>query len=282
VNPAYLVAALGSVLYGGADFCGGLAARRSAALVVTFASGLSALLVLVLGLALAHGVPSAADLAWGATAGAVGVFGAALIYRAIALGPVSVASPVLCVVGLSVPVLVGLALGERPGTLALGGVGLAVLAIPLLARAHTDGHPDGPEAVRRVLPVALAAGLTAGLFLVCVGRIGRGAGLWPLLLARGVAVSLLLAWLTLRRQPLWPMRGSRSTALVAGAFDSAANVAYLLAVQRGSLALVATLVSLSPATTVLLARLFLGERWTLPQRWGLVLALVAAVCISAP
>jgi drug/metabolite transporter (DMT)-like permease len=87
-------------------------------------------------------------------------------------------------------------------------------------------------------------------------------------------------WFLARRQPLVPPAEARLGALGAGALDSAANVAYWFAVQGAPMALVATLVSLAPATTVLLARLVLGERWTLPQRAGFALALVAACLIS--
>jgi drug/metabolite transporter (DMT)-like permease len=68
--------------------------------------------------------------------------------------------------------------------------------------------------------------------------------------------------------------------LTAGALDSSANLAFVLAVQRAPLVLVSALVALAPAATVLLARLTLGERWTAAQVAGLVLALVAGVCIS--
>jgi uncharacterized membrane protein len=67
---------------------------------------------------------------------------------------------------------------------------------------------------------------------------------------------------------------------VAGALDSAANVAYFLAVRGAPMALVSAIVSLAPATTVLLARVMLGERWSVAQRWGIVMALAAGACIS--
>ncbi len=221
LNLAYLVAALASVFYGSADFYGGLGARRDSALVVTLGAAIAGLPALLAGLIILGGRPTPADLLWGVMAGATGGVAAALIFRAIAIGPVSVASPVLALTGMSLPVIVGFALGDRPSPLALLGLALAVVAIAWLA-----------------------------------------------------------AWFLVRRKPLWPRRDARPAAIGSGVLDSFANASYLFAVQHGSLALVAALASLGPATTVLLARAMFGERWSVPQRWGLACAIAAAVCIT--
>ena len=291
LNPAYLLALLGSLLYGSADFCGGMASRRAPALAVTFFSGFAAIAILFVGLPLVGGVTRPTDLVWGVLGGVFGGFGAMLLYRALAIGPVSVASPILSLIALALPLLVGFSLGERPGRLAVVGLVLVPVAVLLLAR---DEHamaavPDAPGAeiartlagARRVLGPALTAGAVVGFFLVFLGRIEAGAGLWPLIVARAAGLVTLLAALLARREPIVPARGARRIALVTGLLDSLANVAFVFAVQRASLALVAALVSLAPATTVLLARGLLGERWTPSQRGGLALALVAGACISA-
>jgi drug/metabolite transporter (DMT)-like permease len=279
VNPAYLLAGLGSVLYGGADFCGGFAARRSSALAVTFLSGFAGLAVLFLGLPFAPGVTRASDMIWGAAGGLFGGVGAMLVYRALAIGPVSVASPIFSITGLGLPVIVGLALGERPSWVALSGLALSPVAIVLLGR----GTPTGPGAAhdpRRAVVPSLTAGAVLGFFLVFLGRIERGADLWPLVIARSSGLAVLLGALLWRRQPLMPSDTARGWALATGGLDSLANLAYVTAVQRGSLSLVAALVSLAPATTVLLGRAVFAERWSGPQRAGLLLALAAGVCIS--
>ncbi len=280
VNPAYLIGGASSVMFGAADLTGGIAAKRAPAPLVTCFSGLGALLVLFVGMPFTHGTPTPADLLWGAAAGVCGAVGASLIYRSLALGPVIIASPVFCVIGLMIPVLFGVLVGERPSPLAWTGVALAPFSLPLLAWSaggaggHTRAH------IRRTLIVATSAGLVVGWFLICVARIGGGAGLMPLVVARCTAITMFVLWFLARRQPLVPPAAARLGALGAGALDSAANVAYWFAVQSAPMALVATLVSLAPATTVLLARLFLGERWTLSQRAGFALALVAACLIS--
>jgi len=268
------------VLYGAGDFCGGVAAKRAPAVAVTVFSGFAALAVLLLGVPITPGVVRASDMAWATGAGAFGGIGAALIYRALAIGPMSVASPVLCLVGLALPVVVGIALGERPAPVALVGLALVVPSIALLARSRPEPGATEHAPARRVLVPAISAGLAAGLFLVCFGRIQQGAGLWPLVLARAVAIVTLVAWSLTQRAPLVPATAARMMAFRAGASDSLANVAYVVAVQRGSLSLVAAIVSLAPATSVLLARVFLGERWSGAQRFGLLAALVAGACIS--
>lgn len=280
LNPAYAIGALSSLLWGVADFSGGLAAKRAPAPLVTAFSGPGALLVLFVGMPFMPGTPTSIDLAWGAAAGVFGAAGATLMYRSLAMGPMSLASPVFSLIGLCVPVLFGLAAGERPSVLAWSGVGLAMVAIPLLS---TTGEGPGhyPRAhVRRTLMVAIAAGLVIGWFLVFVARIGGSAGLWPLVVARGTAIGILGGWYLARRQPLVPPAAARIPALGAGVLDSAANVMFLIAVHRAALVLVSALVSLAPATTVLVARLTLGERWSVAQGVGLLLALGAGVCIS--
>lgn len=277
---AYLVASAASIFYGSADFAGGIAARRGHAAAVTALSGVGAIVVLLAGMLVTRGAPTPGDFAWAAATGVAGAAGATLIYYALALGPVTVASPVLCITALALPVIVGVVLGERPGPLAWAGVALAVLAIPLLAQ--TGIHPDAPSRghVRRTLWFALLAGLAAGTFLVGLSRIGRDAGLLPLVVTRGVSIAILVAITAMMRRPLLPPRPARGMALAAGALDSVANVAFWFAVQGGRLALVSAIVSLAPATTVLLARATLRERWTAAQTWGLGVALAAGVCIS--
>ena len=280
MNPSYLVGAASSVMFGAADFTGGIAAKRAPAPLVTCFSGLGALLVLCVGLPLTHGTPTPADLLWGAAAGVCGAAGATLIYRSLALGPVIVASPVFCVIGLTVPVLFGVLVGERPSALAWTGVALAPLCLPLLSWSATGAGGYSREHIRRTLFVATMAGLVVGWFLICVARIGGGAGLLPLVVARLVAIALFVLWFLVSRRPLLPPPGARMVSLGAGALDSAANVAYWFAVQGAPIALIATLVSLAPATTILLARIVLGERWTLLQNAGFALAVIAAGCIT--
>jgi drug/metabolite transporter (DMT)-like permease len=268
------------MLFGAADLAGGIAARRDHAIRVTAFSALGALAVLVLLLPFVHGTPSRVDLLWGVAGGLCGAAGATLIYYSLALGPVSVASPTFCVIGLTTPVIFGLLIGERPSWLALTGVALAAISLPPLAWSGPGESAASRAHLRRTFGVAVLAGCVIGGFLICVERIGPGAGIVPLIVARGTAIVAFGIALLAMRGPLVPVRSARPVSLLAGALDSAANVAYWLAVQSAPIALVAALVSVAPATTVVLARFVLHERWSGAQRLGLALAIAAGACIS--
>lgn len=275
---SHALAVLASIAYGAADFLGGLATRRGSTVfsvvVVSQAVGL-ALVLLALPL-LPPASPTARDLAWGAASGLAGGIGLALLYRGLSIGLMSVVAPVTAVCAVIVPVAVGVALGERPSATASAGMLLAVAAIVLVSRTGPTG--DAKPAATGV-PVAIASGVAIGVFLVCLERTGASAGLWPLVPARVVSVSLFALAGVVSRQTLRPRRESMTTVLGGGALDMLANVLYLLAVRRGSLSIVATLTSLYPAATVILARIVLEERLRLVQGVGVACAALAIVLI---
>jgi drug/metabolite transporter (DMT)-like permease len=131
-----------------------------------------------------------------------------------------------------------------------------------------------------VLAPALASGVLIGVFLVCLARVKPGASGWPLVAGRGTATVVLFAMLLAGRTPVRPPAATFAPILGAAVTDVTANVLYLLAVQRGPLSLMATLVSLAPATTVVLAQWVLRERLGVTQRWGVALALLAVVLLA--
>jgi drug/metabolite transporter (DMT)-like permease len=279
-----LLALLSSLFYGSADFLGGLASRRAPVLAVVVTSQAAGFAVLALVMPLlpaAH--PTHAEIAWGAAAGATGGLGVALLYRALALGPMSIVAPVTAVSALSIPVVVGLALGERPGAVALAGVLVAVAAIVLISREPESITAGGSRASRvsRGVWIALAAGVVIGVFYVCLARTSSAAGLWPLLVARAVSVTLFAAAGLLRRERVIPGAGAWLVVLAAGVLDMLANVLYLLAVRGGLMSVVSPLASLYPAATVLLAALVLRERIHRVQAFGLGAAAVAVALITA-
>jgi drug/metabolite transporter (DMT)-like permease len=277
---ALTLALLSAAFYGTADFLGGVAARRAPALAATVvAQGCGLVLVALAMPFFPAEPPSAVGALWGVGAGVTGGAGVALLYYGFAVGRVSVVAPVTAVCSITIPVLVAIGLGERPGVLALAGIAVALASVALISR-HDDpaGKPRGHD---RSLVIALASGVAIGAFLVCLARAGGASGLWPLLIARAVSTLGLAAAAGLAKVPIAVPRSVLPVVAACGALDMVANALYLVAVREGPLGLVATLASLYPASTVLLARVVLGERLRPVQSLGLACAAVAIVLITS-
>ncbi|MGH7721510.1 MAG: EamA family transporter [Candidatus Dormibacteria bacterium] len=287
---AALLALASAIFFGVSDFSGGLAARRvPATAVVLVSNGLSLVLaVLAVGF-LPGSTYRAADMGWGGASGAVGLLGVVLLYRGLAIGPMSVVAPLTAVLSALLPVVVGVVRGERPGAIALIGVAVALPAMVLIGREprrRAAGRAVTGSATplsRGALVSALCAGVGFGGFYVLLAQTGPSGGAWPLVAQRTVSVGILLglsAAALLRGAPALPRRRALALAVVAGVTDFTANLAYVLATHRGLLALVAVISSLYPATTLLLARGVLDERLARPQMAGLVLAGLAVALIA--
>ena len=269
---------LSAAFYGTADFFGGLAARRAPALAATVVAQALGLALVAIGMPLFPAErPSAIGTLWAAGAGVTGGTGVALLYYGLRVGRMSVVAPVTAVCSITIPVLVAIGLGERPGPLGLAGITVAVASVALISR-HDDAA--GKAQVRdRSLAIALASGIAIGAFLVCLARAGSASGLWPLLIARGTSTLALAA--AVAKVPLSVPRAALPAALVCGALDVLANALYLIATRGGPLGLVATLTSLYPASTVVLARVVLRERLRPVQSLGLACAAAALVLITS-
>jgi uncharacterized membrane protein len=274
---ALLLATACAVVYGAADFCGGLATKRSQVYAVVVLSQSAGLVLIVAMLPLLPGVPSGAALLWGGLSGVAGGVGLIVFYRALATGTMSVIAPTTAAASAGLPVLFGLASGERPKLLALVGIAVALAAILLVSRepGSTPAKAFGP------LIAALIAGSGFGAFFTLRSHAPSGAGLWPLVGARLCSITLVAVLAAATGRGLRPGRGSLRIIGLSGVLDMAANVLYLLAVQRGLLSLVAVIVSLYPASTLVLARQVLGERLNAVQMAGIGLALGAVALIAA-
>jgi uncharacterized membrane protein len=233
-----IIALCAAGVYGAADFFGGLAARKTAAAAVVVLSQLAGIVVLGIAWLALPGTFHASDIAWGIAAGIAGGLAIACLYAALAIGRMGVVSPITAVVGASVPVAVGLALGQRPAPVTLAGIALAFVAVALVsANAETRRISLGEPG----LGLALASGAGIGLLYVFLSRGHADGGLALLATTRVTSLVVLIAYALVRRESLRPAPGG-------------------LATRHGSLPVVAVLTSLYPASTVALARIVLHER----------------------
>jgi drug/metabolite transporter (DMT)-like permease len=278
----YLLALASALLYGAGDFTGGLATRRASTLPVLVLSQLSGLVLLAaLMPVLPDADPSRADLLWGVAAALTGGVGVALLYRALAIGRMAVVAPTTAVCAVVIPVLVSVVLGERPGPLAVGGIMLGLGAIVLVSQQTEPVAAEEAKSAGRAptgVGMALVSGVAIGFFFLSLARTRPEAGMWPILVSRTVSVTLFgVAAVAGRRSFRTP--GMLGLALLCGVLDMTANALYLVAARTGPLSMVVTLASLYPASTVLLARVFLGERLNARQVMGVACALAAIVLI---
>jgi drug/metabolite transporter (DMT)-like permease len=264
-----------AAVYGAADFVGGVGARRAGAYVVaTWARG-AALAALLLATALVPGTIDRAALV-GAAAGIVSGLALVLFFRALAIGPMGVVSPITALLAAGVPTVAGVVAGERFGATSIAGIALGLVAVTIVSRSP-EGHEH--RLTPRVAAMAVGSGTGFGIFLLAIGTTGAETGLWPLT-AGAAAGFVLFAGTGLATGR--PLHAGTVTglAVLSGGLDAAANVLYLLAARAGLLSISAFLASLYPVTTVLLARHVLGERLHRSQLSGVALALIAVGLVS--
>ena len=155
-----LLAGLASLLWGTSDFLGGIAVQgRSAARFGALTQPIG-LAVVALVLVFAPANPSKADIRWGLAAGVATATSLVTLYRSLAIGPMFVAAPTAAVGGCAVPVVIGLISGERPGTVALFGVLLGIIAVVLVGIQPEQRERGGH--VRDVLALSAIAGVAIG------------------------------------------------------------------------------------------------------------------------
>ena len=300
-----ILALAAAVLYGTADFLGGVASRRAsvfAVLATTVPAGAAVVIVVALlgeapglGSLLGHGLGSPTSIGgwgavgWAAVSGICGAAGLIAFYAGFAAAPISVVAPVAALVSTALPVGIAIAGGERPTSRMVAGGLICLVAIVLVSMRPPAGAArdrDGPDARAaarlRGLAYGVAAGAGFGLFFLCLKNAGQSGVLWPVAISRtsGTLVAAGIAVATRTRPWRRDGGGPGAIALVSGAVDAAANVCYVLATRAGLFGLAVVITSLYPGMTVLLARWVLGERMRWLQRAGLLLAAAGVVLLT--
>lgn len=267
---------LSSLLYGVADFFGGEGAKRAPAAAIVFWAGVISFPLILTVALIVGGEANTTDLLLGSAAGISGAVGLVSLFAGLSRGNAAAVAPTAAAFAAVLPVVVAVIDGERPTTLAWVGVVVAVPAIVLSSWAADPG-----ETSRGSVRYGLVAGLGFGGFTAIIGFTDPESNLLPLITSRA---STMLVVLLLTGIGVWRLVGFGSIprSLVVGnaLLDVSGNVALLLAVRAGSLALAAVAASFYPAVTVLLARLVNAEHLRTRQVVGLALTIVAMAAIA--
>ena len=284
----YIFAALASATaYGVADLAGGLAGRQMPVLIVALVANIVAAFLLTL-IAVSAGdlSLSGAQIGEAVIAGVAMSIAGFLLYKALAIGPMSVAAPITAVTAIVIPVIYGVLQGDAISFVQFGAIAIAVIAIVLSSDDGVRGDATAQANRLNVVFIAIAAGVAIAVFYIYFERLSNIAGLWPLAIARYASLASLAAMvgllifagrLNLRHGGIKTLRLPG----VAGTADAAAIFFYYEAVRHGPIALVVTLASLYPVVTVALAVLLLKEKPTIRQWAGAGAALIAILTLAS-
>jgi drug/metabolite transporter (DMT)-like permease len=270
-----------ALCWGLADFLGGIRTRRLTLPLVLVVSQLCGVVAIALVVGAGGlGVPSGPDVAPALVAGVCQVAGIAALYRALAIGTMSVISPISASGAAVLPLVVGVAAGERPGGLQVAGM-VGVFAGVALATRSTGGGAAGGSP-REALALSAIAALGFGGFYVGMDAAADSTDpLGALLVARLAAAGALAIVLATARPRLGGTAADLPALALIGLLDVAANACFALGTETGLLSVVAVLASLYPVGTVVLARAVLGERLAAVQAAGVAVALGGVALIAA-
>ncbi len=268
-----------ALVWGAADFAGGLASRRSSAYRVVLVAEVIGLFILATVVALMKEpffgwVP----WLWCASAGAVGSLGLVLLYRAMAEGKMSLAVPVSALMAALLPAVVGSFIEGLPGWPTFVGFGLALAAIWFISKPPASAAEPGFSLTGLWLP--MLAGIGFGLYFILIHQGNQSSVIWPLVASRSGGSLLLLLFLFVSRQDWKPTRLAVPLIFLNAVLDIGGNAFYILSDQFGRMDVAAVISSLYPAATIGLAWLILKERIVSTQWIGIVAAMAALVFIS--
>jgi drug/metabolite transporter (DMT)-like permease len=280
-----LVGLASALVYGAADFFGGMASKRLSPVRVVAVSAIVGLALLLVFSLFVEGRMSPEAALWGALSGVAGSMAILTLYAALAIGPMSILSPLTAVISAIVPLTWGLLQGERLSLLGYIALGIALVAVVLVGFVPEKG------AVRprlRGVVYAVVSGVLIGVLLILLDRAPEDSGLIPLVFNRMSYLVILWAivlvlWIVARAKdsPAGPpLRPVLWLVVGAGIADSLANTLLIIGFRLGDLSVVAVLVALYPAGTIALAAIVLKERIAAVQWIGLGLALVAAAMLA--
>jgi drug/metabolite transporter (DMT)-like permease len=280
IRVGILLALVSSVLWGTSDFYGGTLARRRPAVTVAAVSELIGLTcVLIAAIATGAVTSSHGYVCWGVLGAVAGTVGVVAFYEALATGTMGIVAPIAAI-GVVVPVVVGFVQGDRPSSLQIAGIVVAVIGVVFASGPELQGDVERSTAARPLWLAGVAA-IGFGVVFVAIGHGADHSTLMTLVVMRAVAVGFMVAIAFATSTSLQVDRTDAPILLLVGAFDVGANATFAYASRHGLLSVISVLSSLYPAMTVVLARLVHAERFGRVQLLGVVGALAGVLLIAS-
>ncbi len=273
-----LLAALG---WGAGDFTGGIASRRTGAYRTVLYGEVIGIFVLFFVIAIfSEPIPDLRSWMFAMLAGALGTLGLVLLYHAMTLGLMSIATPVSALLAAALPVVVGIFREGLPAWTTFIGFGFALFAVWMISQGE-DGVTDILSHLAD-LKLPLIAGIGFGSYFIFMHEAtSTGSTIWPMVASRSGGLILITVYMLVTRSS-WKVEDASAWPIITlnGILDISGNVFFILAGQMGRLDVSAVLSSLFPGATVILAWIFLKERLSLNQWIGIAAALTAIVLMT--
>ncbi|HEV8655918.1 MAG TPA: DMT family transporter [Candidatus Limnocylindria bacterium] len=212
----------------------------------------------------------------------VGIVSLAALYRAFAIGPIAVVSPVVASYAALTVVLIVIFLGEhltggQAVAIAVTFVGVAVASTDIRELRRTLGRPT--EGVRIGFYATLGFAVWSAIFAVGVRETD---GLALIVVQRAFSIALLAMFVIARGVSLRPLASRPALALVAvtGVLDTGANVLLALGIAAGYASFVMTGSGAYPLIPALLAISVLRERLAPNQYVGVAVLVAGLVALG--
>jgi len=273
-----VVLALGaSLTWGFADFFGPLKGRTFGALRVLVYVQLGGLLGIAVIVAVRGEGPADAAALLAIPAALSGTLGLYAYYRAMAVGAMSIVAPIAGVSAV-VPVVFGIATGDRPSAWQLFGILCALGGVFLASRE--PGRAGGSRVAAGV-GLALLAAIGFGGYFPPMHAAGDADFWWASLIFRMTSTSVILVAVAFVRPNLRMPRAQLPLLALIGLGDMFGNLLFAASASHGLVSITSVLASLYPIVTVILARIVLKERVARSQELGVAFTLAGVALISA-
>jgi len=285
-----------ALTYGAADFFAAIASRKIRVVEVTALASIAGLVVLLLLLPFMGGSFTQPAFFWGLMGGLSSVVALLALYASLALGPISIISPLGALVSAIVPAVIGVSLlGESFSIIGWLAIALALVAVVLVGFvpvSSTEGKNVALPKPRAIL-LAVIAGAGIGVAVTSLARSPVDSGIAPIIVMRTTAAFLLgsaVLFIAIKNRNKIAGDTDKSrtpltskiffTIVAAGTLDATANIFFTLASRTGALTVVGVLTALYPLGTILLARLVLKEHVATTQKIGIALTLGASLLLA--
>lgn len=263
--------------WGMGDFTGGLASKKSNVYgVVLVSQTMGAIILTGIALYMGEQIPPNKDLLYGGISGIGGCIGILALYYGLSTSKMGVVAPVSAVTTALIPVVFGIITEGMPSTYNIIGFIIAIIAVWFLS-VNTQKKQ---KIFLNDLKIPIIAGIGFGIFLILIDHVSQTSIFWPVAISRYISAAIMIGLYLFKGNVYLPKTNLMPLILIAATGDAFGNILYGLAAEIGRLDIAAVTTSMYPATTILLAFIFLKENIKKQQFIGIIMALVAIVFIS--